>query len=207
MREFLATIIGEEAARVIAEEFRGDYTGLYRAEKEELMALDGIDESTADKVRAVINFSEELYTGHVKEEAAKVNNVEKAYEYISAKLSHKEEEHFMVLLLDEDYHIVDEDIISKNSSTETTCEPRQLFKKAIRKGVKNIILAHNHPNGDMRASKNDILTTQKLLKIGLFLGINIKDHIIIGNGEYLSMRDDGCLDFKKVLEETKDITF
>ena len=207
MQEFLATIIGEEAARVIAEEFLGDYTRLYRAEKEELMEIDGIDEATADKIRAVINFSEALYTGHVKEEAARVNNVEKAYEYISAKLSHKEEEHFMVLLLDEDYHIVDEDIISKNSSTETTCEPRQLFKKAIRKGVKNIILAHNHPNGDMRASKNDILTTQKLLKIGLFLGINIKDHIIIGNGEYLSMRDDGCLDFKKVLEETKDITF
>ena len=207
MQEFLATIIGEGPARVIADEFRRDYTGLYRAEKEELMALDGIDELTADKIRAVINFSEALYTGHVKEEAARVNNVEKAYEYISAKLSHKEEEHFMVLLLDEDYKIVDEDIISKNSSTETTCEPRQLFKKAIRKGCKNIILAHNHPNGDMRASKNDILTTQKLLKIGLFLGINIKDHIIIGNGEYLSMRDDGCLDFKKVLEETKDITF
>ncbi len=207
MQEFLATIIGKGSARVIADEFGGDYTGLYRAEKEQLMALDGIDELTADKIRAVINFSEALYTGHVKEEAARVNNVEKAYEYISAKLSYKEEEHFMVLLLDEDYHIVDEDIISKNSSTETTCEPRQLFKKAIRKGVKNIILAHNHPNGDMRASKNDILTTQKLLKIGLFLGINIKDHIIIGNGEYLSMRDDGCLDFKKVLEETKDITF
>lgn len=207
MQEFLATIIGEEAARVIAEEFRGDYTGLYRAEKEQLMEIEGIDEATADKIRAVINFSEALYTGHVKEEAARVNNVEAAFKYITARLSHKEEEHFMVLLLDEDYHIVDEDIISKNSSTETTCEPRQLFKKAIRKGVKNIILAHNHPNGDMRASKNDILTTQKLLKIGLFLGINIKDHIIIGNGEYLSMRDDGCLDFKKVLEETKDITF
>lgn len=113
----------------------------------------------------------------------------------------------MVLLLDEDYHIVDEDIISKNSSTETTCEPRQLFKKAIRKGCKNILLAHNHPSGDLRASKNDILTTQRLLKVGLFLGIDIVDHIIVGRCEYNSMRDDGCLDFKKVLEETKDITF
>lgn len=207
MQEFLATIIGEEAARVIADEFRGDYTRLYRAEKEQLMEIDGIDEATADKIRAVINFSEVLYTGHKREEAARVNNPEAAAKYITAKLSHKEEEHFMVLLLDDDYHIVDEDIISKNSSTETTCEPRQLFKKAIRKGCSNIILAHNHPNGDLRASKNDILTTQKLLKIGLFLGINIKDHIIVGRGEYNSMRDDGCLDFKKVLEETKDITF
>ena len=207
MREFLATIIGEDAARVIAEEFRGDYTRLYRAEKEELMALDGIDELTAEKVRAVINFSEVLYTGHRREEAVCVDNPKDAAKYITAKLSHKEEEHFMVLLLDEDYHIVDEDIISKNSSTETTCEPRQLFKKAIRKGCKNIILAHNHPSGDLRASKNDILTTQKLLKVGLFLGIDIVDHIIVGRGEYNSMRDDGCIDFKKVLEETKDITF
>lgn len=207
MQEFLVTIIGEDAAGIIANEFRGDYTGLYRAEKEQLMEIEGIDEATADKIRAVINFSEVLYTGHKREEAECVDHPDAAAKYITAKLSHKEEEHFMVLLLDEDYHIVDEDIISKNSSTETTCEPRQLFKKAIRKGCSNILLAHNHPSGDLRASKNDILTTQKLLKIGLFLGIRIVDHIIVGRGEYNSMRDDGCLDFKKVLEETKDITF
>lgn len=207
MREFLATIIGEGPARVIAEEFRGDYTRLYRAEKEELMALDGIDELTAEKVRAVINFSEVLYTGHRREEAVCVDNPKDAAKYITAKLSHKEEEYFMVLLLDNTYHIVDEDIISKNTDNQTSCNPRQLFKKAIRKGCKNIMLAHNHPSGDLRASKNDILTTQRLLKVGLFLGIDIVDHIIVGRGEYNSMRDDGCLDFKKVLEETKDITF
>lgn len=207
MQELLERIIGEKQAQTIAKELNNNYTKLYRLEKEELMELDGIDEATADKIRAVVEFSEQLYTKHTKEEAVNVDTVKTAYEYIKAKLSHKEEEHFMVLLLDNNYNIVDEDIISKNSSTETTCEPRQLFKKAIRKGVKNIILAHNHPSGDIRASKNDILTTQKLLKVGLFLGIEITDHIIIGNGEYLSMRDDGCLDFRKVLEETKDITF
>lgn len=207
MQELLAIIIGEKQAQAIADKFEGDFTKLYRAEKEELMELDGIGEKTAEKIRAIVDFSEKLYVKQKRDEMINLDTLEKAYEYISAKLSHKEEEYFMVLLLDKNLNIVDEDIISKNTANQTTCEPRDLFKKAIRKGCKNIMLAHNHPSGDLRASKNDILTTQRLLKVGLFLGITIVDHIIVGRGGYNSMRHDGCLDFDRVLRETKDITF
>ena len=207
MQEFLATIIGEDPARVIAEEFRGDYTRLYRTEKEELMALDGIDEATADKVRAIVQFSEDLYTKHAKEEAIKLHNEETISNYVMAKLSHKKQEHFMVIILDSELKVIGEEIIAKGSGTEMACEPRDLFRKAITIGGKYIILAHNHPSGDVRASKNDILTTQRLAKVGLFLGVRIADHIIVGNGEYSSMTYSNELNLEKVLKETKDITF
>ena len=207
MQEFLATIIGEDAAALIANEFRGDYTKLYRKEKEELMEIDGIDEATAEKVRAIVQFSEDLYTKHAKEEAIKLHNEETISNYVMAKLSHKKQEHFMVIILDSELKVIGEEIIAKGSGTEMACEPRDLFRKAITIGGKYIILAHNHPSGDVRASKNDILTTQRLAKVGLFLGIRIADHIIVGNGEYSSMTYSNELNLEKVLKETKDITF
>lgn len=207
MQKLLARIIGEEAAGLIASEFRGDYTKLYRKEKEELMEIDGIDEATADKVRAIVQFSEDLYTKHAKEEAIKLHNEETISNYVMAKLSHKKQEHFMVIILDSELKVIGEEIIAKGSGTEMACEPRDLFRKAITIGGKYIILAHNHPSGDVRASKDDILTTQRLAKVGLFLGVRIADHIIVGNGEYSSMTYSNELNLEKVLKETKDITF
>ena len=207
MQELLSRIIGEKQAQTIARELNNNYTKLYRLEKEQLMELDGIDETTADKVRAVVEFSEELYTKQAKEEAVKLNNEETISNYVMAKLSHKKQEHFMVIVLDSELKIIGEEIIAKGSGTEMSCEPRDLFRKAITIGGKYIILAHNHPSGDIRASKNDILTTQRLAKVGLFLGIRIADHIIVGNGEYSSMTYSNELNLEKVLKETKDITF
>ena len=207
MQELLSRIIGEKQAQTIARELNNNYTKLYRLEKEQLMELDGIDETTADKIRAVVEFSEELYTKHAKEEAVKLHNEETISNYVMAKLSHKKQEHFMVIVLDSELKVIGEEIIAKGSGTEMSCEPRDLFRKAITIGGKYIILAHNHPSGDIRASKNDILTTQRLAKVGLFLGIRIADHIIVGNGEYSSMTYSNELNLEKVLEETKDITF
>jgi len=207
MQELLSRIIGEKQAQTIARELNNNYTKLYRLEKEQLMELDGIDETTADKIRAVVEFSEQLYTKQAKEEAVKLNNEETISNYVMAKLSHKKQEHFMAIVLDSELKVIGEEIIAKGSGTEMSCEPRDLFRKAITIGGKYIILAHNHPSGDIRASKNDILTTQRLAKVGLFLGIRIADHIIVGNGEYSSMTYSNELNLEKVLEETKDITF
>lgn len=207
MQEFLARIIGEEAAGLTARELNNNYTKLYRMEKEELMEIEGIDEVTADKVRAIVEFSEDLYTKHAREEAVKLHNEETISKYVMAKLSHKKQEHFMVIVLDSELKVIGEEIIAKGSGTEMACEPRDLFRKAITIGGKYIILAHNHPSGDVRASKNDILTTQRLAKVGLFLGVRIADHIIVGNGEYSSMTYSNELNLEKVLKETQDITF
>lgn len=207
MQKQLARIIDEEAAALIASEFKGDYTKLYCKEKEELMEIEGIDEATADKIRAVVEFSEDLYTKQAKKDAIKLHNEETISNYVMAKLSHKQQEYFMVVVLDSELRVIGEEIVAKGSGTEMSLEPKDLFRKAIKIGGKYVILAHNHPSGDVRASKNDILTTQRLAKVGLFLGIRVADHIIVGNGEYSSMTYANELNLEKVLKATQDITF
>lgn len=207
MQELLATIIGEEAAALIASELKGNYTNLYRKEKEELMEIEGIDAATADKVRAIVEFSEDLYTRQAEEDLITINDEESMIKYVNAKLSHKQEEFFMVLILDSGYHFIGDDVISKGGTTGTTCAPKDVFRKAIKIGGKNIILVHNHPTGDLTPSKDDVLVTRRLAKLGLFLGVEIADHLIIGRNKHYSMTYNGHLNIQDILKATEDMKF
>lgn len=207
MQELLARIIEENQAQTIARELNNNYTKLYRMEKEELMEIDGIDEATADKVRAIVEFSEDLYTRQAEEDLITINDEESMIKYVNAKLSHKQEEFFMVLILDSAYHFIGDDVISKGGTTGTTCAPKDVFRKAIKIGGKNIILVHNHPTGDLTPSKDDVLVTRRLAKLGLFLGVEIADHLIIGRNKHYSMLYNGHLNIQDILKETQDITF
>lgn len=207
MQELLARIIEENQAQTIARELNNNYTKLYRMEKEELMEIEGIDEATADKIRAVVEFSEELYTKQAEEDLITINDEESMIKYVNAKLSHKQEEFFMVLILDSGYHFIGDDVISKGGTTGITCAPKDVFRKAIKIGGKNIILVHNHPTGDLTPSKDDVLVTRRLAKLGLFLGVEIADHLIIGRNKHYSMLYNGHLNIQDILKETQDITF
>lgn len=207
MQELLARIIEENQAQTIARELNNNYTKLYRMEKEELMEIEGIDEATADKVRAIVEFSEELYTKQAEEDLITINDEESMIKYVNAKLSHKQEEFFMVLILDSGYHFIGDDVISKGGTTGTTCAPKDVFRKAIKIGGKNIILVHNHPTGDLRPSKDDVLVTRRLAKLGLLLGIKIADHLIIGRNKHYSMLYNGHLNIQDILKATEDMKF
>ena len=71
--------------------------------------------------------------------------------------------------------------------------PREVFKKAISKNATSLILAHNHPSGDPMPSNEDKLITKRLVEAGEIIGIGIIDHIIIGDGSYLSFKEMGML--------------
>lgn len=201
MQELLARIFGGQVAETITSKFEGDLTKLYRAEKEELTEIEGVDEETADKIKAVVEFSELLYSKQAKKEAIKVNSKEKTAEYVMARLSHKEQEHFMVIVLDKYYNILGEELISLGGTMNTLCEPKNVFRKAIRIGGSQIILAHNHPSGDLNFSKNDILTTLRIANVGSNLGIRVVDHIIVGNGEYDSFFSYSTEEISKMIED------
>ena len=67
--------------------------------------------------------------------------------------------------------------------------PREVFKPAIKKSANSIILIHNHPSGDIKPSKDDILITNRLIESGNILGIKVLDHLIIGDGQFLSFKE------------------
>ena len=71
--------------------------------------------------------------------------------------------------------------------------PRELFIEALQKNAVSIIILHNHPSGDPSPSREDMLTTKRILDAGALIGIELLDHIIIGNNCYISFREEGML--------------
>ena len=99
-------------------------------------------------------------------------------------------EHFVVLLLDIKNKVIGINTVSIGNLDSSIAHPREVFKPAILSNAGSILLAHNHPSGDPTPSREDIEITHRLVNAGNILGINVLDHIIIGDG-YRSLKEAG----------------
>lgn len=109
------------------------------------------------------------------------------------KLRHMDREVFMVLVLNTRNEVIRELCISTGSLSETIVHPREVFKEVMKEPAAAIILMHNHPSGDSDPSGNDRKTTTRLVEAGKILGIKILDHVIIGDGNIFSFKENGLL--------------
>src|SRR5262245_21591825 len=100
-------------------------------------------------------------------------------------------EEFVVLLLDAKSKLLGFHVVSVGSLTSSLVHPREVYKIAILGNAAAIILLHNHPSGDPTPSAEDLHITQRLCQIGEVLGIRVLDHVVIGDGRYVSFVDDG----------------
>src|SRR5262245_32901509 len=100
-------------------------------------------------------------------------------------------EEFVVLLLDAKNKLLGFHVVSVGSLTSSIVHPREVYKVAILGNAAAIILLHNHPSGDPTPSNEDLHITQRLCQIGEVLGIKVLDHVVIGDGRYVSFVDDG----------------
>jgi len=100
---------------------------------------------------------------------------------------------FAILCLNTKNKVAGAHIISQGSLSSSIVHPREVFKAAIANNAASIILAHNHPSGDPEPSREDIETTHRLVNAGNILGINVLDHIIIGDGRYISLKEQGMM--------------
>ena len=117
-----------------------------------------------------------------------------------------DKEHFWVILLDRKLHYRMHTLLSMGSQTNTVIHPREVFGPALREGAVSVLLVHNYPSGSAAPSDADFAITQRLVDIGLIVGIEVIDHVIIGNGtwNYHSMKDQGyCVGSGKVIEVEK----
>jgi len=105
------------------------------------------------------------------------------------------QEEFKVLLQNQAGHILGVYSLSKGGVNSTTADPKLVFAVALKCNASRIIVAHNHPSGNLKASKNDIMITKKLSEAAKLLDIELLDHIILTSKGYLSLADDGLLCF------------
>ena len=108
-------------------------------------------------------------------------------------LRHEKQEVMKLLMLNSKARLIGETNISKGTVNSSLITPRELFIEALQKDAVSIVLMHNHPSGDPTPSREDMLTTKRILDAGALIGIELLDHIIIGNNCYISFREEGIL--------------
>jgi DNA repair protein RadC len=114
---------------------------------------------------------------------------------VRTHLENVDREHFIALLVNRKNRLIGINTVSVGSLTASVVHPREVFKPAILANAAAMILAHNHPSGDPQPSNEDRVLTERLVQGGKLLGIEIVDHVIVGDGgtAYFSFADTGCL--------------
>ena len=113
-----------------------------------------------------------------------MNSADKIYNFMKEELYNKNQEYFYALYLDSKKNLIDKKLLFIGTINKSIVHPREIFKYAYLLSASSIICVHNHPSGDPLPSKEDIILTKKLKEISNIQGIQIIDHIIIGNNYY-----------------------
>ena len=186
-----ATVL--EVAHDVVKRMEGLVGGLNNVTVDALREIDGIGQDKAVTICAAIELGRRLGQMKVKRDWEDFSTPEAAANYMMERLRHKTEEHFYVLLLTVKNKLIKPVLISKGGLTSSTAEQRAVFRQAIDANAAAIILMHNHPSGDPTESSDDIRVTKIFARAGEVMGIPVLDHIIIGDGIYVSLLEKGIL--------------
>ena len=197
-QEILAVILGRgiagESVMVTAQRLLshfGDLKGIGGASVEELSQVKGIGLAKAAQIKAAFELSRRLEGYPQAEDKPVVKTPEDVASLVRGRLKGKKKEHFLALLLDTRNRLIKVAEIAIGSLDASIVHPREVFKEAISASAASVIFAHNHPSGDATASEDDINLTKRLVKAGEIVGIDVLDHIIIGDKNYLSLKREG----------------
>jgi len=197
-QEILALILGRgvagESVMVTAQRLLsqfGSIKGISSASVEELSQLRGIGIAKAAQIRAAFELANRLEGYSPAEDKPVVKTPDDAAAVVKSRLKGKKKEHFLALLLDTRNQLIKVAGISIGSLDTSIVHPREAFKEAISASAASVIFVHNHPSGDPEASEDDIKLTKRLAEAGEIVGIDVLDHIIIGDKKYLSLKREG----------------
>ena len=159
----------------------------------DLKAIKGIGLYKAIVLKAAFELGIRMHSGSI-ESQVKVNKPADVANYLMGELQHLPQEHFVALFLNSKNIIIKQKTIFKGTLNSSIIHPREIFCEAIKWSSHAIIVAHNHPSGDVTPSTEDIKTTQRLIECGEIIGIGLLDHIIIGHNSYLSLVENGYIE-------------
>ena len=156
----------------------------------QLMKIHGIKSGKAVQIVACFELARrlEMFDGQSK---FKINSPEDVYRRLYPAMRESKKEHFVELCLDTKNQVIREDTISIGSLNANIVHPREVFRTALIESAAHIIVAHNHPSGDPTPSREDIDITKKLVETGKIMGIDVLDHVIIGDCRHFSMKEAG----------------
>ena len=132
--------------------------------------------------------------GKIPTYESRIRSSANAYNVLREYLADTDREHFVILMLDQKNQVIGIHTVSVGSLTASIVHPRETFKAAILANAAAILCGHQHLSGDPQPSREDRAITRRLVESGKLLGINVLDHVIVGDGRYFSFADEGLLD-------------
>lgn len=158
----------------------------------ELSCFKGLGTSKIAQIKAAFELGKRLMA-ETEDGQPTFSSSLKVYSYFAPRFKNLKKEQFFSLLLDTKNRLIKENKVSEGSLERSIVHPREVFKEAIRESASSVIFIHNHPSGDPTPSRDDIILTERLKNTGEIVGINVLDHVIVGDGRYISMKEKGFL--------------
>ncbi|MGF1514559.1 MAG: DNA repair protein RadC [Elainellaceae cyanobacterium] len=179
--------LGQHILQVLGRHQQDPLAVLRHVTAQELMAIPGIGAAKASSILAAIELGRRVL--HTRPPMGTViDDPAIAAAILSNDLMWQPQERFAVLLLDIKHRVIGSQVLSVGTATETLAHPRDIFRAVIRHGATRVVVAHNHPSGSVEPSAEDLALTRQLLSGSDILGIPLLDHLILGNGNFVSLR-------------------
>lgn len=159
---------------------------------EELSRIKGIGLAKSVQIKAAVELGRRI-SSYARQNPTVINTPVDVKNLLMEEMRFLEKEHFKVILLNIKNHVISVEDISVGSLNSSIVHPREVFKPAIKRSSASMVLVHNHPSGDPTPSREDIEITRRLIEAGKILGIEVVDHVIIGNGVYISFKEKGII--------------
>lgn len=194
-QELLALVLGHGVRGRSAIAMAGDILaaaggihGLARATADHLAAETGFGPATAARLVAAIEMGRRTLQRQ-PEPRTRITSPRELASYLMPMYGSSHVERFGVVLVDTKHQLIRVRVLAVGSSDAVTAEPREVFRDALLGGAAAVVLFHNHPSGDPTPSPDDISMTHRMINAGRVVGIEVIDHLIVGDARYFSMRE------------------
>ena len=192
---FLGSGAAETAARALAATFSNEGSGpclrrIAAASPCEVAAVPGIGPARAARLFAAVDLARRI-DEEVRPERGRARTPRDVYQHFRFRLRDLRQEEFHVLLLNSQNEVLRDLMATRGTLDASLVHPREVFRAAIVENAASLILVHNHPSGDPTPSEEDHAVTEELRAAGRQVGIEVLDHVIIGEGRYVSFVESG----------------
>ena len=179
--------LGQHLLQQLSQHKRDPVDVLRDVSPQELMQISGIGPAKAATIVAAIELGKRTFQFRPNQRTS-IDNPTAAAAALSQDLMWQNQERFAVLMLDIKNGLIGTQLITIGAVGQTFVDPRAIFRESIKQGANKLIVAHNHPSGILEPSTEDLELTKRLLQGSEYLDVPILDHLILGNGNYQSIR-------------------
>ncbi|CAG7655340.1 DNA repair protein RadC [Paenibacillus allorhizosphaerae] len=170
----------------------GNLRGLADMSLQQLTEIKGIGEAKALQIQAGIELGRRMARSALNDTVT-IRSPQDVATLLSEDLRYLQKEHFVCLFLNTKNHVVGQETLSMGSLNASIVHPREIFRAAIKRSSASIVCAHNHPSGDPTPSPEDIQITKRLVQAGDIIGIEVLDHVVIGDQKFVSLKELGLM--------------